>query len=247
MFENTPHHSQYQYRNQTLLWHSTDTEELYNKNLKDKKQYQTLFENGWVDADITYKFNEYGFRAESFNSKAPDGLVVGCSYTAGEGLPLDNIYTTYVSRKMGINLYNLGVCGASNGLMFRLVRYWLPILKPKFVIVQTTHAHRFELINQDNHSGIISPANQTITHGDLFKNWWYNDLNSLVDKDRNTLAIRYVCHELDIPLFLIDVEDFRNPAQGLARDLLHSGPRSHQTVAQNLIEKLKNFSRVNTV
>lgn len=239
MFENLPSHVQQQYANKTLNWCSSDSEEEYRRNLKNSQQHKLLLENGWVDQDITYSFNSYGFRSRAINTTNPGFAVFGCSFTMGIGLPLWDLYHVRLSKEISIPVDNFGVLGASNGLMFRLAHYWLPVVKPKFVILQTTFKERFEIINQYGVSTVMSPAfSQTATTQEVFKNWWYTDANSIADQQRNELAIRYICHALDIPIIVIDIEDFRNPMLGLSRELTHSGPLTHRRVCTQLCEQL---------
>ena len=239
MFENVPSHVQQQYANKTSNWCSSDSEEEYQRNLKIDRQSKLLGENGWIDQDIEYKFNSYGFRSREIDIANPGFAVFGCSFTMGIGLPLWDLYHARLSAELKLPVDNFGVLGASNGLMFRLAYYWLPIIKPKFVILQTTFKERFEIINQYNVSTVMSPSFcQTATTQEAFKNWWYTDANSIADQQRNELAIRYVCSRYEIPIVVIDVEDFRNPVLGLARDLTHSGPLSHLRVCTQLGKQL---------
>lgn len=241
MFANTPCHVQEKYHRQTLYWCSSDSKDRYQKNLQDEKSRRLLEGNGWVDSTITYEFNRYGFRSRDPDPTSPGILALGCSYTVGIGLPWDNVWPTYVSRELDIPVDNLGVLGASNGLMFRLAHYWIPQLKPRVVVWQKTFEHRFELLDQHDESNVLSPANTTISGKELFASWWYNDLNSQTDALRNELAIRYTCETNGIPIIKIEVEDFRNPQLGLSRDLDHSGPQNQQTVAWRLVDEIKNL------
>ena len=242
MFEHAPCHVQQQYAGKTLLWCSIDNEQEYNKNLKNTQQRELLAHNGWIDHKIEYQYNAQGFRSREIDPNRPGFAVFGCSFTQGLGLPVDELYHERISKDLGMPVDNFGVFGASNGLTFRLAHYWLPIIKPRFVILQTTFRERFEIINQDNVSTVMSPAfSQVATVQEVFRNWWFTDANSIADKQRNELAIQQVCHQLDIPLLVIDVEDFRNPVLGLSRDLTHPGPPSHHRVHAQTIDHLKSI------
>jgi hypothetical protein len=243
MIEITPAHVQQQYAGKTLNWCSSDSEEAYNKHLKDKHKKNLLALNGWLEehqrtANIKYVFNSEGFRSRNIDTNNPGFAVFGCSFTAGIGQIEYELYHYYVGKELKLPVDNFGVLGASNGLIFRLAKYWLPVVKPMFVILQTTFKERFEVINQDNVSNVMSPQWKEITNQPVFRNWWFTDANSIADKQRNELAIRYLCHELDIPIFVIDVEDFRNPVLGLSRDLDHSGSINHQQVADKLCKQI---------
>ena len=239
MIETIPSHVQQQYAGETLQWCSSDSEENYKKHLKDKHTKNLLALNGWLEdhsrfADVKYTFNSAGFRSREIDTDNPGFAVFGCSFTAGIGLIENELYHHHIGKELKLSVDNFGVLGASNGLIFRIAQYWLPIVKPKFVILQTTFKERFEVINQDNVSNVMSPQWKEITNQPVFRNWWFTDANSIADKQRNELAIRYLCHTLDIPIFVIDVEDFRNPVLGLSRDLDHSGPTNHTKVAEKL-------------
>jgi hypothetical protein len=243
MFENTPDHLQKQFANKTLLWCGSDSKENFTSNIKDTHNNKLLDLNGWINSShartkFTYEFNSHGFRSREINLSHPGFAVFGCSFTFGIGLPNYELYHTYINHAIKIPVDNFGVLGASNGLMFRLAQYWLPIIKPHFVILQTTFKERLEIINQFNVSNIMSPQWEEISTQEFFRNWWFTDANSIADSQRNKLAIRHLCHELDIPIFVVDVEDFTNPQQGRARDLEHPGPQSHQKVASTLVEQI---------
>ena len=239
VFENVPSHVQQQYANKTLSWCSADSKEEFRNNLKNSHQHKLLMLNGWIDRDITYSFNSYGFRSREIDITNPGFAVLGCSFTMGIGLPLDEIWPVQLSKEISIPVDNFSVFGASNGLMFRMAHYWLPIVNPKFVILQTTFKERFEIINQYNESTVMSPSfHQTATTQEVFKNWWYTDANSIADQQRNELAIRYICHSLAIPIIVIDIEDFRNPVLGLSRELTHPGPQNHHGIRTQLGKQL---------
>ena len=64
--------------NKTLYWADSDTEEQYNK-VKDRVPYGPN--------DITYKYNNYGFRCDDFTDWRENPiriLFAGCSMTEGQ-------------------------------------------------------------------------------------------------------------------------------------------------------------------
>ena len=242
MFENAPAHLQQQYANKTLSWCSTDSEQTFQKNLKDSQQCKLLDKNGFLrtDCDIKYSFNSYGFRSREIDTTNPGFAVVGCSFTSGIGLPVDDLWPVRLSKKLSIPVDNFGVHGASNGLMFRIAHYWLPIVKPKFVILQQTFKERFEIINQHNTSVMMLSEDAHNSDIDMqFKNWWYIDANSVADQQRNEFAIRHICQRLDIPVIVIDVDTFINLQRGdKARDLQHPGSQTHNQASENFFKQL---------
>ena len=238
---------QQRYAGQTLLWCSSDSKERFNANLKNDHTKKLLEMNNWLDVEqnskLTYNFNSQGFRSREITTEHRGFAVFGCSFTMGLGLPYDELYHEQLAKELKLPADNFGVNGASNGLMFRIAQYWLPIVRPHFVIVQTTFKERFEIINQYNVSTVMSPQWEEVSTQQVFRNWWFTDANSIADKQRNELAIRYLCHKLDIPIFVIDEKDFTNPQLGLARDIEHPGLPSHQRVANSLVEQIYAYSR----
>jgi hypothetical protein len=234
-----PKFGQQSYSNQQLNWIEYDPEEVYQRNVSESPSRKLLIANGWFDTPIEYAFNSEGFRSAEFD---PTGIMVfGCNYTVGIGLPVENIYHTYVGNELQTPINNAGVINASNGLMYRLAQHYIPKIKPSMVILQQTHATRLEVLNQFDHSVVYDPADINDVLGrKVFANWWFSELNGQVDKQRNCMAIKGICCELNIPLIVIDLEDFRNPVNGFARNLSDPGPLSHQAVADKILSIIKN-------
>ena len=52
--------------NQVVNWLTMDTEKRYKKHLANSNTRKILEKFGWIDYDITYSFNEHGYRSDSF-------------------------------------------------------------------------------------------------------------------------------------------------------------------------------------
>ena len=222
-----------------LHWYSPDTEQLYNQNIKLPDNRQILLDNDWIDAEIIYQINSEGFRTPEFDPSKKRFMALGCSFTSGVGLPIDAVWPTLLSIDLGIEVDNLGVGGASNGLIFRIARHWIPILKPQFVVVQQTLSTRFELLDDYGH-GQISSAHYQVEL--MPPNWWASDFNGLIDADRNELAIRYICSELNIPLYFLPYHEFEKAIirkiQDRARDTMHPGKKTQRIIANILRDRI---------
>ena len=230
---------QQQYRDQLLSWVEYDTEAGYQKNISESPSRKLMIANGWFDTPVEYAFNSEGFRSAEFDTAGI--LVIGCNYTFGTGLPIENIYHTYIGNELQIPINNLGVINASNGLMFRLAHHYIPKIMPCMVILQQTHADRLEVLNQFDQSMVYDPADTNDVLGrEIFANWWFSKSNGMLDKQRNFMAIKGICHDVAVPLITIDIEDFRNPVNGFARNLTDPGPMSHQAVAEKVLNIIKN-------
>lgn len=93
-------------------------------------------------ADFDYQYNEHGFRCDSFNvdSKLPI-LFLGCSMTAGIGLPLKETWAYKIHQKIQtkknivIPFWSLAVGGSSIDLQSLYLLSIIDIIKPKFVFL----------------------------------------------------------------------------------------------------------------
>jgi hypothetical protein len=229
-------------------WYPTDTEELYKQNIKLPDKRQILFDNNWIDTEIIYQINSEGFRTPEFDPSKKRFMTLGCSFTKGIGLPIDVVWPTLLSNDLGIEVDNLAEQGASNGLIFRIAQHWIPILKPQFVVVQQTMATRFEILNNRRRGTISSVSYNTEL---MPPSWWASDFNSLIDADRNELAIRYICSELNIPVYFLPIDEFtkvwteidgnlitRGISLDKARDAMHPGKAVHRAVANILRDRI---------
>jgi len=231
----TPKHSNSSLAKQELLWHGTDSEELYQKNLiKNRSQLEQF---GWIDRPITYRFNKHGFRADEFDSISPSVVFLGCSHTLGVGLPVESTWAHLVSTKLKIKNYNLGIGGASNDTAFRLAHYWIDQLKPSVVIFLSTERTRVELHIDDDQIYDVSVWPIGFSMVDTFaKSWISNDTNSNMNYLKNTLAIKQLCSEYGIKY--IQEEVLSVCAIDKARDLQHYGEKTNRGIAAMFLSKL---------
>ena len=112
----------------------------------------------WVDTDtpenaidnrpITYDFNEYGFRSDSFDKRSDFNILVsGCSLTVGIGVAYQ--YTWPQVLKTHINqpttVWNLAQSAMSPDYVVRSIYKTIDILKPNLVAVCWPCETRLEL------------------------------------------------------------------------------------------------------
>lgn len=231
----TPRHSNSSLANQEFNWNGTDTEELYQKNLRtnpaDLEQYN------WVNRPITYKFNSHGFRADEFDSTEPGVMFLGCSHTLGVGLPVESTWTHKVSSSLRLKNYNLGVGGSSNDTAFRLAYHWIEQLEPSLVVFLSAERTRLELqfVNDQIYDLSVWPIGFP-TVDNFMKCWYSNDTNSNMNYLKNSLAIKQLCSDRNIKylqeataaITMID----------RARDLQHYGEKTHRCIADMFLNKL---------
>jgi hypothetical protein len=219
--------------NHTFEWLPMDTEKRYSENVANR--YDELVKFGWLDKKFSYKFNNYGFRSDEFSNE-PSMVSLGCSYTCGIGLPLENCWASIVSNSLNLKNFNLGIGASSNDTAFRMAHHWLPQLKPKVVVHLVTHRHRFEY--HDNNSEIHNLSSWS--NSQLWKIWALNDINSDMNMFKNTLAIQNICNNLGIKLIQIEFEklNFKIVGNDLARDLSHRGVKTNQNIAEHILSKI---------
>lgn len=129
--------------NQKLYFHSTDYEELYQKNKNEKGSEWYYFNN-----EIEYKFNSWGYRTKEFDDVDEDYLLTfGCSYTEGIGLHYDDMWSTKLSKTLNLDLFNLGSGGTGPDFqMYNTILFFNYVTKlkklPKLVVYQWPEIHR---------------------------------------------------------------------------------------------------------
>ena len=231
----TPRHSNSSLANQEFNWNGTDSEELYQKNLRTNPA--ELERYNWIDRTITYKFNSHGFRADEFDSSAPGVMFIGCSHTLGVGLPVESTWAHIVSTTLKLKNYNLGVGGSSNDTAFRLAYHWIEQLKPSLVVFLSAERTRLELqfVNDQIYDLSVWPIGFP-TVDNFMKCWHSNDTNSDMNYLKNTLAVKQLCSERGIKY--IQREAVNIHLRDKARDLQHYGEKTHQHIAAMFLSKL---------
>lgn len=231
-------HHNYDKRNQILYWSGTDQKDRFEQNCRDPKKRAELEQLGWLDPNcITYKYNSFGFRDEEFDDR-PCGIALGCSHTEGTGLPETASWPSVLSKLSGLHIWNLGVGGSSIDTAFRLLDYWMPKLKPKFVVFCVPDQSRVEVFDRGNPAGLV-PQHQPTHLEHYYKVWASDDANAVVQKRKNLLAMQYLCDQSGVPLRYLDCNSLLSqehavwPAGG-ARDLMHCSAEIHSNFAHTM-------------
>lgn len=229
------YNSQYlKYANKTLDWLPySDSNELFFENLKNRKQ--ELIENGWLPfKNIKYTFNSLGFRCDEFDSISQSILFLGCSYTVGVGLNLEDTFSYITSKNLNLNLINLGIGGTGADTAFRLGSYWIPKIKPKIVIHLQLNAERIELISDNKFFNLLPnycPKDFKFFYEFI---WLSDDTNSYLNSLKNNLALEYICKQHNIKFIHHGIFNFLE-TRDLARDLMHPGVKSHLDLSKKLL------------
>lgn len=89
-----------EYANTTLYWMQADNQERFLRNNLDAKAKQKLDAMGWTEENITYTYNEYGFRSDSFEGEGV--LFLGCSFTQGCGIDWERSWPYLVAKELNL-------------------------------------------------------------------------------------------------------------------------------------------------
>ena len=241
----------YSYRKPNSIFNycGLDDIELYNVNLKKNKDL--LEKNNWIDAKITYSFNNYGFRTpDNFDIiNLQDGnMFLGCSITEGIGLHLEDTWAYKINKKLnGDAFYNLAQGGTGIDTMYRLLKAWTPILKPKNVYILPIFKNRKEFINKKNQQyDIVGPWLIDERFGksplDKIKRFFYK--NFLIAEEETEIfwertwdAIKYVAKQYDVNLYTLNASKYNDARteshnkESWARDCIHYGVVFHDMIS----------------
>lgn len=226
----------------TQKWLSSDNRDEYKKNLKKNK---SLLDRGnWINKEIDYKINRYGFRCSEFTTE-PGIVWLGCSYTSGIGVMEEKTFAYQVSKKLNLKNWNLSQAAGSNDTCFRIGSYWIPILKPKIVILVRPEISRFELINKHG-TPEASPERE------ISKLWVLQRLNQQLQLERNISGLKYYTQQIGAEFYEFcghgvfrefaknDVnQNFPLHVDDLARDLMHPGNILHKTAAKKIFNTIQ--------
>ena len=120
--------------NTTSMWLPSDTPGNYSPILKTGKS------NKYKPDDITYKFNEHGFRCDSFSLSSDLPIVfLGCSYTEGIGLPIDKVWSSLLLNKIRektnkeIPYWSLALGGKGLDNQISLLHDFIGIHSPRYI------------------------------------------------------------------------------------------------------------------
>lgn len=118
-----------------------------------KREYSTPWR-------YSYQYNSFGFRSSEFHTNT-NIVALGCSHTFGVGVPVQSIWTSFISDLTGIqDVVNLGVPGASIPLCVRLLATYINQYgPPKIVLCNFPDFHRYEVLDDIGRAKMGNSAN----------------------------------------------------------------------------------------
>jgi len=229
-----------EYANTSRTWVGLDNLENYQNNLREHKDI--LEQNGWIgdSAWFEYQFNSNGFRCDEFTVD-PTVMFLGCSLTAGVGLPVDVIWPELVAKGLGLRCANLGQGGGSADTAFRLCHGWIDRICPKQVIYLKPPGVRWEMLVQERTMLFNVYKTKEFSGYETYINDYLSDENNHYFNDlKNTMGIEQICRSRGIDLHMFDPFDLIHLwiPKSKARDCGHPGIDIHKAFAQYVIETI---------
>jgi hypothetical protein len=219
-------------------WFGMDSEELYLSNRQHRSDL--LRQHGWWDYEhMDYRFNSHGFRSVEFTNN-PGTLFLGCSFTLGVGVAVEDTWAHRVSRALGTACWNLGQGGGSMDTCFRLAEHWVPRLRPVRVVLLAPPVDRWELIDSD---GLPKRFSAHDSNNPISRKWLAHPENARLNHLRNRWAIRALCHSQSLPF-----SEWPHTSLGvhgsLGRDLAHPGIEAHRQFADTVLSHIQSAENI---
>jgi hypothetical protein len=219
-----------------------DSEQHFRKNQNNCQANRLLALNDWTDTNVSYHFNSDGFRSADFN-KNSGYMALGCSFTQGVGLPISQAWPWLVGYHFKLETQNLGIGSGSLDMCFRLAQYWIPRLKPKFVVLLEPDSSRIEYHDE------TGPKNLLVNQPNVMPDWYLKAYyahaeNAQQNRLKNVMAIEYICNKNNIPLytwppFIEQLSPDPPIVDDWARDLAHNGPAYNKWFANKVIAEIE--------
>jgi hypothetical protein len=189
--------------------------------------------------DVSYSFNELGFRFDLSTLTKRPILAVGDSFTLGLGVNVEHTWPSVLSRQLNLPVLNFSLNGASNDWIVRKTQDLLEFFDPLAVVVHYTFSHRRERPNIDWYDDERTECEPLYNADDNFKNWQKNfrtisalnvpAIHSFIP-NWHELPVDYVALSKQV-VTPVDVVD-------LARDGFHYGVETNQLLSQQISTSL---------
>lgn len=102
---------------------------------------------------VKYKFNDYGYRS-SYDYKplmsSNKIICIGCSFTEGIGLDIEETWPHLLSQKIGLPYLNLGIAGGSDGYVMWQIMNVIKHIQTKHIFVLSPPSGRFFELSDTN-------------------------------------------------------------------------------------------------
>lgn len=226
----------------SMNWQSPIEKESWQKMMADPVHLEYFRNKGWDREDaITYAINSEGFRCEEFDD-TPCLVALGCSYTFGVGLPIEDTWPALVAQARRLKVVNLSWPGQGSDYCFRMAEYWLKRLPVKLCLLLNPPPCRIEVVTEDAAETFMTNSMSSYYNAnDWFLNQWImNEENHRLNNLKNALAIKQLCAELNVPCGTYDAQVHMSGSREeleYARDYMHAGPLGHKLLAERMLNE----------
>ena len=237
--------------NQEVEYYSTDSEELFRKNLKrHPKNWE------WKNKKVRYKFNSLGYRSKEVTDVKRFILGFGCSFTEGVGLNEHEGWLYKYARKLGIEHLNFAKEATGMDIQYYNTLLWkqnkLPL--PKLVVCQWPQKFRKSFGFESGTDIVLRDMSETNTKDG---NWWgkryimdtgemkMNALNWYLGMNNTWQSLGVpvlnfswepdICDQLAWTEFPCHFVDPRGVGSMQARDCAHDGEAFHDLTTKSLL------------
>lgn len=237
--DTVPIHYNTKVRGQTVYFNGSDCKERWENNLRDPTNCKFFEENNWLDEHaIPYTFNTHGFRCGEFDN-SPGWLALGCSFTEGVGLNIDNVWPSLLEQQINQHIWNLGVGSSALDTCYRILDYYIDKLNIQGVFLLQPPHHRFEFFVNGAVQLYLPSDNQV--YDSIFKSWYSDENNAKINVQKNLLAMEKICDDRNIRFITRPSTDLNSKRLYCrARDLLHHGKDDHIHLTNLFYKDYKN-------
>ena len=223
--------------NTTYKWFPMDNKDVFKGNLK--KHPERLKELGWDKTKINYSLDSLGLRNnEDIQHGETYTLFLGCSFTFGIGVPVENTWPYYFMQELGCKGYNAGHPGYGIDANFRSL-YYLTQKGYKFDrVVMLNTSDRIEIFDKkSNNWQIVAWWSE---HKPELKKVLLHDNFCQLNELKTMNAIQNICTQHNIEFInansidTFEMHELINNCHS-ARDLQHPGPNTHKQLAEYFI------------
>jgi len=233
-------------------FNTTDSPRYHNRLSLHQKKMQRYY--GWRDKDyklkdVEYKTNKQAFRDDHFSDE-PGIACFGCSFTFGVGLNVDQTWPHFLSQLTQQKTWNLGTPGKSLGPVTLYALNWLDVDLPNLtaIAVLVPPAGRTSVATipyADTSWGSGVGWVEFIPHisDPVIQNRYLDCVigTSYMEYDMHIKTLELIAKHKGIPFAKLTLNEVDPTDDDWARDMMHRGPKTMQTVANQLFEKLGKY------
>lgn len=231
-------------------WMQTDSEQAWRDNQSNPATRERLKASGWTENSIEYSYNNHGFRSyddyhprDAKNAKAGP-MFLGCSTCEGIGLRLEDTWAHRLWTSMGGVFYNMGQGGTGIETQYRLMRAWVPFIRPTAIFTLGAIVPRREVLNDYGIPyHIIGPWTDYASGSSAER--LLGQAETDISTQRTFDAMRYVATTTGTPLYTISLDAMHRATQrhekerALARDAIHYSKPWHEELSRGMDDWLR--------